>query len=241
MKVLSIGNSFSEDSHKWLTKLSHTQGEDIQTVNLFIGGCLLELHWTNWVENRKDYDLQINGEDQHEKISLLEALEYDTFDVITLQQGSRHSGVPESYFPYINDLYEVVCQKQPQAKVYFHQTWAYEIDSDHDAFEIYNHSQKEMYDGIVISSEKAAKAIDVDIIPCGKVIQTLRDTVPEFDYKNGGLSLCRDGFHLSENYGRFAAAITWYHTLTGKKITLTEFENFDTGLIQKIIKIAESI
>ena len=44
MKVLSIGNSFSEDSHKWLTKLAQTQNEDIQADNLFIGGCLLELH-----------------------------------------------------------------------------------------------------------------------------------------------------------------------------------------------------
>ena len=72
------------------------------------------------------------------------------------------------------------------------------------------------------------------LIPSGTVIQYLRNNVPEFDYKNGGLSLCRDGFHLSLDYGRFAAAAAWLATLTGKAVKVTAFENFDSAILSKI-------
>ena len=45
--------------------------------------------------------------------------------------------------------------------------------------------------------KKAAESSKFQIIPSGDVIQYLRDNTNEFDCKNGGLSLCRDGFHLS--------------------------------------------
>ena len=46
------------------------------------------------------------------------------------------------------------------------------------------------------------------LIPSGDAIRCLRKNVTEFDYPNGGLSLHRDGFHLSLNHGRYAA-LTW--------------------------------
>ncbi len=45
MKICSIGNSFSQDSHKWLHKLAKNNGIELQTVSLYIGGCDLETHW----------------------------------------------------------------------------------------------------------------------------------------------------------------------------------------------------
>ena len=75
-----------------------------------------------------------------------------------------------------------------------------------------------MYEAIKASSEQVVKSLGIQLIPTGTVIQMLRETVAEFDFKNGGISLCRDGFHLSLDYGRFAAAATWLHTLTNKSI-----------------------
>ena len=60
-------------------------------------------------------------------------------------------------------------------------------------------------------------------------------------YKNGGLSLCRDGFHLSLDYGRFAAAATWLKTLTGIDVSVTEFEDFDIELLKKIVAVVNEI
>ena len=241
MKVLSIGNSFSEDSHKWLHKLAVLNGEDIQTVNLFIGGCSLETHWNNHINNKSEYDVQKNGGGFEYKSNLLDALNKEKWDVITIQQASNFSGMEESFEPYLSNIIEVVKKTNPNAKLYFHQTWAYEIDSDHGAYGNYNHSQKEMYNKILNASEFGAKLISAKIIPTGKVIQTIRETVEEFDYANGGLSLNRDGFHLSFDYGRFAAAATWLRALTGITVSVVNFEDFDPKLLNKILEVVNSI
>lgn len=70
-------------------------------------------------------------------------------------------------------------------------------------------------------------------------IQKLRDTVPEFDYGNGGISLCRDGFHLTLDYGRLAAACTWLRFILKKPINLNEFGDFDSKLTDKIMRVIE--
>lgn len=37
MKILSIGNSFSQDAHKWLHKLAKVNGVEFEIANLYIG------------------------------------------------------------------------------------------------------------------------------------------------------------------------------------------------------------
>ena len=81
----------------------------------------------------------------------------------------------------------------------------------------------------------AAKLIDAEIIPTGAVIQKLRESLPEFDYRNGGKSLCRDGFHLSLDYGRFTAAAVWFNILTKGEIKLKSFENLSHPLLENIV------
>ena len=241
MKLLSIGNSFSQDAHKWLHKLAEKNGVDLKTVNLYIGGCSLETHWTNVEQNNEYYDLEINGGEATRKIAIKEALEMDDWDIITVQQVSGFSGLAETYEPYLSKLVEVIRKTVPNAKLYFHQTWAYETDSVHGDFVRYNNDQQEMFDRIIKTSEKIAGSIDAKIIPVGRVIQHLRENIAEFDYKNGGLSLCRDGFHLSLDYGRFAAAATWLKTITGVDVSVTEFEDFDTEILKKIIKVVNEM
>ncbi len=234
MKILSIGNSFSTDAHRWLHKLAKANGADITTANLFIGGCSLETHWKNVKEDNAFYDYELNGSEGGRKISIDEALRLDKWDVITLQQASSMSGMPETFEPYLSNLAKLVREAQPEAALYYHRTWAYEIDTEHSGFLNYGSNQHEMYNKIKAASEYAAKLIKADIIPVGTVIQYLRDNTKEFDYKNGGISLCRDGYHLTLDYGRFTAAATWLHTLTGKELSVSKFEDFDGDLLKVI-------
>lgn len=241
MKILSIGNSFSQDAHKWLQKLAEKNGIELKTANLYIGGCSLETHWLNFEQNNEFYDLERNGGEAERKIGISEALKMDDWDIITVQQVSGFSGLEETYEPYISKLVEVVRNAVPNAKLYFHQTWAYETDSSHGDFARYNNDQDQMYDCIIRVTEKMAKKINAELIPVGTIIQYLRRNIAEFDYKNGGLSLCRDGFHLSLDYGRFAAAATWLRTITGIDVSATEFENFDTEILKKIVAVVNEI
>lgn len=243
IKVLSIGNSFSQDAHKWLHDIAETDDFKLDTDNLFIGGCSLDMHWDNVIGNTAAYDMEGNGGKFIKKVSINEALEIEKYDIITLQQVSALSGKPQTYIPYITKLADLVREKQPEAKLYLHRTWSYEIDSNQNGFEEYNKNQKEMYRRLCDASEMAAKIIDAVIIPVGNVIQSLRENEKEFDYENGGLSLCRDGFHLSLDYGRFAAAAVWYKTLTGRNVNMQKFVDlnteFDINLINTIMKYVD--
>lgn len=186
------------------------------------------------MEDHADYFYVPNGGPVTRMAGIRETLVSDTWDVITLQQVSGLSGLPESYEPYLTKLAEAVRAACPGAKLYFHQTWAYEPDSDHPHFSNYGCDQQKMYDAIIAASEAAAQRIGAELIPSGRVIQQLRTRVPEFDYPNGGISLCRDGYHMSFDYGRYAVAATWLARLTGETLRVTEFENFDSALLEKI-------
>lgn len=241
MKVLSIGNSFSEDAQRWLHSLAKLEGVDISAANLYIGGCSLETHWKNEKENNAFYDYQVNGNDATEKISIDEALHRDSWDIVTLQQVSDLSGITESYEPYISDLYAKVKATLPDAEIRLHRTWAYEVNTEHPGFANYGCNQKEMHLKIQEATKAIAEKLNIKIISTGDVIQHLRENCAAFDYPNGGISLCRDGYHLTYDIGRFAAAAVWFVSLTGKKITLTEFENFDKSLLSEIIKTVNYI
>lgn len=238
MKVLSIGNSFSEDAHIYLYNSAKERGIDLETVNIAIGGCSLQRHWENIVNNSVSYLYNANGGEEWEKdlVSVEQVLKSHTFDAVTLQQVSGYSGEYQSYQPYLNNIILYVRKYQPNAKLYIHRTWAYEIDSQHGDFPRYNSDQKTMYEAICKSTDKIANEIGASLILSGSVIQALREALPEFDYKNGGKSLCRDGFHLSD-YGRFAVSLTWLATLTKKVVNPMPFKDYDIETINKTCEI----
>ena len=205
MKILSIGNSFSQDAHKWIYPIAKELGEDFEVVNLYIGGCSLKTHWNNFLSGVRSYDYEVNGE-KCRRSSIGMALSERRWDVITLQQVSAESGIAESYEPYLTQLVHYIRKSQPQAKLYLHQTWAYDQGSDWSGFAAYNHSTEQMFVSLKTAYQDAAKRIGADIVPVGEVLQQLR-TYPEF------ASITRDGGHLSYIYGRYAAALTWIATL----------------------------
>lgn len=241
MKLLSIGNSFSQDAQSWLHRIAVANGVDLETTNLMIGGCSLYTHWQHVVDQDQAYYLEQNGADKAQMISLDEAMAMEDWDVITLQQVSHDSGRPQTFLPYLPDLAAYCRDKVPNAKFYWHQTWAYEIDSEHGGFAHYDRNQSEMFRRIKDGSEMAAKMLDAPMFPCGEVIQKLRETVPAFDYKNGGLSLNRDGFHLSLDYGRYTAAAVWFRVLTGKLPRTDAFAELDSALLEQINEVIESV
>lgn len=239
IKILSIGNSFSDDATAYLHDLAKHGGIGIKTVNLYIGGCALERHWGNVKNDAAEYGYRLNGRDTDRNISIKEALLEEKWDFITLQQASYASGVPESYFPFLTDLSDYVKSLAPQAKQLIHQTWAYETDSPHPSFAVYQNDQMTMYKALKNAYQIAAQKLDAPIIPCGDVIQALRQH-PEFDYADGGLSLCRDGFHMNIPYGRYALAATWYQSILKANILKNDFvpsndtEPVDLSLIKLI-------
>ena len=215
MKTLSIGNSFSQDACAYLHQVAASAGIEWECVNLYIGGCSLEYHAENLREDRCGYALEINGADTGRQVSIGDALASGRFDFITLQQASHFSGMIETYFPYIKELYDACRAAQPDAAVVIHETWAYETDSTHEAFPSYGSDQRRMYESLRSAYCEAADSLGVKMIPVGDTIQYLRENVPEYDYPRCGMPLTRDGYHLAIPEGRYVAALVWFETLAG--------------------------
>ncbi len=108
LKVLSIGNSFSEDAQHYLHDISMHGEEEIYCVNMYIGGCSLETHVKNIKENNAAYRYELNGKHTDRMRAIEEVLLEDDWDYITLQQASWLSGNVDTYIPYFDELYNYV-------------------------------------------------------------------------------------------------------------------------------------
>lgn len=212
MNILAIGNSFSRDATAYLHQLLTDCGVEARIVNLYIGGCPLERHWQNIEFDRADYEYQVNGQIVERRVSIRQALEEDAWDYIVTQQASHDSGWAETYEPFLTLMVDYLRKKAPGAKLCLHQTWAYETDSHHGNFMRYSRDQALMYRKLTECYRAAANRHGLLYIPCGTVVQTLREQ-PPFRYQEGGMSLCRDGFHMHLIYGRYALSCTWARML----------------------------
>ena len=217
LKILSIGNSFSEDAQGHLYTVAKASGVELTCANLNIGGCPLHDHWRLAQSGEAAYTYQENSAVVGMR-ALVDTLRAETWDVVTLQQVSGLSGLYETYQPYLDDLAALVRRECPSAVLWWHKTWAYETDSQHPDFARYGSDQAAMHAAIGAAAAQACAAIGAKALPSGDVIDYLRRNEPAFNYADGGLSLCRDGFHMSLNYGRYALACTWLTTLTGAKL-----------------------
>ncbi len=216
MRILCIGNSFSEDATSYLSRTAENQGIGIYAENLFIGGCSLEQHYNNMISGEKNYEIEIDGQNTHVRISLNEALEKEKWDIVTVQQASHFSAFYSTYQPYAAELVGFIRRKQPEAKVFIHQTWSYEDNSQRLADNGFA-SGKEMFAEIKKSYRLAAEECAVDgMIPSGQVFENMAAK---------GIKCHRDTFHASLGAGRYALALTWIKALTGAGIETNSFKD----------------
>lgn len=240
MNVLSIGNSFSTDAHRFLPHIAKAAGKELLLCNLFIGGCSLEKHWDNWRNEKPDYEYEVylpfeTEVSRPDGVALHEAVEDEEWDVITLQQCSPLSGIKESYSPYLSELAEYLRMIQPKAKIMLHQTWAYENGANLEPFKNYHNNQDEMYKALTECYADMSLESDIDyIIPSGRAWQTARQTVI-------GDRLTRDGMH-GNDLGCYLAGACFYEKIFNEPIKDNPFVlPFSGEEITDILKICAHI
>ena len=230
MKILSIGNSFSQDAQRYLHQIAKNQGVNLTCVNLYIGGCSLQTHYNNSINNQPLYDYEVNGKFEGRKISLNDALLSDNWDLVTLQQASNFSYIYNTYIPYAEELKRFVLERVKNAKIFIHQTWAYEEGSERLTKIGGFSTALDMYEAVCDSYQKAAQSICADgIIPCGAAMMQAS--------KMGIEKIHRDTFHASLGAGRYLLALCWYKKLLGKDISHDDFNEFDVPVTEEERKI----
>ncbi|MBQ8496197.1 MAG: DUF4886 domain-containing protein [Clostridia bacterium] len=214
IKILAIGNSFSDDATEHLWGILNDAGiKEVIIGNLYIGGCSIDTHWSNMKNDKAAYTFYYHkdGTKTSSTQSVSYALALHDWDYITVQQVSQNSGQPETLGNLQNVLDYINQNKTNEdAKIYWHSTWAYQQNTSHSGFKNYASDQMTMYNAIV----DTYKAIDekypsIDgILPSGTAIQNLRTSYL-------GDTLTRDGYHMTYDIGRYTAALTWCCALTG--------------------------
>lgn len=214
IKILAIGNSFSNDSLSMVYDIAKSAGIDVIAANLNFNGCSLQTHWINASSNNAYYTYQkwtSDGMSQKPKQTMKTALLDEDWDYIILQQYSGYSGIYTTFKPYLNYLASYVKELSPNANLSLNMTWAYASDSSHSDYGSYRRNQDTMYKAIAKTYQQAADESKIQIIiPCGTSIQNAR-TNPYL--KSIGDELTRDGFHLNEEMGRYIAGLTVFETL----------------------------
>ena len=237
MKILAIGNSFSQDATRYLQFVAKSAGEDLFVRNIYIGGCSLERHALNIKTGEAAYGYEENAQ-KIEDISIGDALTREKWDFVTVQQVSGKSGKIETYEPFMSELIAFVKEKAPQATIVFHRTWQYEKGSAHGDFPSYGCDRDRMFDCIVSATSEAAKRYGLEIIKSGDAIHRAVE-LPEFDPEQGGISIYRDGFHLGLTYGRYLAALFWFKFFSGRSAKDVTFA--PDGTDPKLIEILKEL
>ncbi len=223
LKILCIGNSFSEDAvEQDLHRLAELGGHEMIIGNLYFPACSIDRHWNNLINNTPDYSFRkigLNGKaDTINNCTISRALRSESWDIITFQQGSAVSGVYSSYkeLPRLIKRVRQIVGRRP--KFLWHQTWSYAPASTHPGFKKYSNDQLRMYASIIYCTKKVLEENPElkGVIPTGTAIQDARTSFL-------GDNLTRDGYHLDLTVGRYIASCTWYGVLFSRPFTLQTY------------------
>ena len=228
LKLLMIGNSFSQDTVNWLPGIAKSLGfTEIVIGNLVIGGCTLNTHYNNSQSNSAAYEFtyyQNNSWTTESAKTMQYGLRFTDWDFISLQQQSGNSGNVASYNSDLTGLIDYVKAKalmRDDVKLVWNMTWAYPTGSNWFG-DLYDRDTMKMYNSIVSAvQEKIVTNDDFCLIsPAGTAIQNGRTSAYlEKNYTGDNVDMLnawnRDGAHLSQYEGRFTSSLSMFCTVTG--------------------------
>ncbi len=240
MKLLAIGNSYSDDCLAHVADILLSLGEkEVLIANLYIGGCSLQTHCQNAKADAPAYEYRTNdgsGWKTQYGHKISDALCSQEWDIVMTHQWSRWSGNPPTY-DVLDELLDYVRSLVKGSPKYAWQmTWAYPKFCTLEAFGDYQNDQMVMYESIRNAvQEKIANRKDIfAVIPSGSAVQNARFVLGE--------DLCRDELHLTNGLGRYIAGLCVVGALTDLDIEKVAFapEGVDEESKQIAIKAAKA-
>lgn len=234
IKILMVGNSFCLSFTEELYDLAEEAGKEIYIANLYYGGCSMERHWKSLTgEWKTTYDgfyvTDALGRGKHGTITnIKDAIHFQDWDIISLQQhfdvqrSASLDAAKASCTPYVENMYNYMRENFPDAELYWHQTWAYEVGYKYPANRDDDPTndipgvdvpdvtvQNRQRDIIIEASNWIAEANNVDQIPCGAAwaIARANPNITEDPCKDDN---CHDG---TVEGGQYLNACTWFETL----------------------------
>ena len=250
IKVLVIGDASSSDAVKLLEPMLEALGVTdrlICQMNCkFSTGAALDDQWTNISGGRTPYTIsyKIGGEEIKDYTQTFDdGLKAYGWDYIVLQQKVGLAGMADSY-GHLGDILGYIEENKtnPDCKILWNMTWAFNSASSSADFEYYGEDQMEMYAAIVDTvKEKVLTDSRIDgIIPLGTAVQNMRSI-----YDTSTSPLVGENIKLDNNSDDFAlylSALAFCRVLTGVELGSVEWtpelESADDATVYKLIKEA---
>jgi hypothetical protein len=183
VRVLTIGNSFSQNATKYLGDLAKASGDTLVLRGANVGGASMELHWGKTQAFEKDPSDKAG---QYGGKGLRELLAAEPWDYVTIQQASIKSHDIANYRPFAAQLAAYVRQHAPNATLVVHQTWEYRVDdprftkpSDKPGEP---KTQDEMHKGLSAAYTTIADELGIRRLPVGDAFH-LADQDPKWGYR----------------------------------------------------------
>lgn len=224
LKVLTIGNSFSDDSMEYVYNIAKAAGvEYVELGNVRRSNGSLANHIADFNSTTKNYAYRhwadgATGWDHNwdANSTLKSVLELGIeWDYVVFQQVSTDSGNANTYDD-LNTLMDLVRPYCPNAKFAWLMTWSYRAD----------YAYLEPTYAQIVSAVNAKivtnENIDV-IIPCGTAIENAK-----LSGQFTNVQLQRDSKHLNYGMGRYIASLTFFKALTGLDIDDMNYPTKDT-------------
>ena len=237
LKVLDIGNSYTQDSVALLPLITQASGSDVSDMCMYTatrGGASFK----SWVDvyNNKDTttytisklmgDLASDvdtGTGQAEDGTLFRNLLKDnTWDIIMIHQVSAYAPYFDEWqgnsnAGYLNELIRIIRKNQPSCKIGFLLVHSYMSDYSGNV----EHSALERWKLIAQSAKDLRAKYGIDfIVPYGTAIQNLRASSLNNEY-----DLTRDGTHLGFGLARYTAACCYYQALIAPRSGISVYGN----------------
>ena len=246
LKILAIGNSYSEDSMRLLCEVyaEENPGKQIVLGRLYKGGAALDYHVDQLERNNggyyyykiktgsqawESYIGELDGETIVNGKTIFSALKEENWDVVVLQQASAKSFLPQTYNEDISTIRRYVSNILGYTPEFaWNMTWSYaSYYTGSTTFKnTYGSDPLSMYEDIASAVQtKIANGTNGEfeyLMPVGTAIQNARENNNITD------ELSCDGTHLSE-LGRLIAAYTWYCELEG----ITELNGLELTTIPR--------
>ena len=188
IKLLTIGNSFADNSTRYLPDFAKDAGKKLRLYSANLGAHSLQMH----VGYFRAFDT--NPDDpkgapytgiadpktgSKPKLSLSKALGLENWDYVTIQQVSTLSYQANSYEPWAGELIAYIHKHEPSAKVLGLETWAHREDSW--MFEKLT-TQERMHQAIQNAYAELSARHSIGILPVGDAFQSARAT-PEWKFQ----------------------------------------------------------
>jgi hypothetical protein len=184
VRLLTVGNSFSQNATRFLGSLASSAGDVLVHHPAVIGGATMAQHWEKAELHEKDP--QDKGGFYGTKRSLKQELLAEPWDCVTIQQASIRSHDPATYRPYARQLHAYIKRYAPRAEVLVHQTWAYRCDDSRFAVKTPKAGEpgtwEAMYQGLTHAYTGVAAELRTRLIPVGDAFH-LADTDPKWGYQ----------------------------------------------------------